>query len=59
MPRTSDPNFAMAWEWSGIMYRNAGETDLALDNLSKAYALAGRVTERENASPSRDAITAS
>ena len=45
-----DPNFAMAWEWSGIMYRNAGETDLALDNLSKAYALAGRVTERERLS---------
>ena len=42
-----DPNFAMAYVSLGIAYRNLGQTGLASENLEKAYALSGRVSEKE------------
>ena len=42
-----DPDFAMAWEWMGILYRNAGEMRSAVEYFTKAYGLMGRVSERE------------
>ena len=42
-----DPNFAMAYASLGNSYSNLGETNLAADNMRKAYELRGRVSERE------------
>jgi tetratricopeptide (TPR) repeat protein len=42
-----DPNFAMAYAAMGISYSNLGETALAAQNLTKAYDLRNRVSERE------------
>jgi eukaryotic-like serine/threonine-protein kinase len=42
-----DPSFAMAHVNLGIVYRNLGQTGLASENLVKAYALSGRVSEKE------------
>ena len=42
-----DPNFASAYAALGIWYANAGENALARENITKAYALRDRVSERE------------
>jgi tetratricopeptide (TPR) repeat protein/predicted Ser/Thr protein kinase len=42
-----DPNFALAYEGLGVAYNNLGEFSLGADNLTKAYDLRNRVTERE------------
>jgi tetratricopeptide (TPR) repeat protein/predicted Ser/Thr protein kinase len=42
-----DSNFAKAYVDLGKMYSNLGETSLAVENLTKAYSLRDRVTERE------------
>jgi len=42
-----DPNFAMAFARLGSSYKNLGETTLGLQNISKAYELRERVSERE------------
>ncbi len=42
-----DPNFAMAYAAMGISYSNLGELALAAQNLTKAYDLRNRVSERE------------
>ena len=42
-----DPNFAMAYARLGETYANLGETARAAENLSKAYELRQRVSERE------------
>jgi tetratricopeptide (TPR) repeat protein len=42
-----DPNFAMAYAEMGISYGNMGEYGLATKNLTKAYDLRNRVSERE------------
>ncbi|HEY2118474.1 MAG TPA: protein kinase [Candidatus Acidoferrum sp.] len=42
-----DPNFAVAYQGLGIAYQNRAESGLASENLQKAYALSGRVSERE------------
>jgi Flp pilus assembly protein TadD/predicted Ser/Thr protein kinase len=42
-----DPNFALAYEGLGVAYSNLGEFSLEAENLSKAYDLRNRVTERE------------
>jgi class 3 adenylate cyclase/Flp pilus assembly protein TadD len=42
-----DPNFAMAYARTGVMYLNLGRTPEAMEQFSKAYALRERVTERE------------
>ena len=42
-----DPNFAMAYHGLSTIYHNFGETDLARENATKAYALRNRVTETE------------
>jgi len=42
-----DPNFALAYAGLGLTYLNLGETDLAAENLKKAYELRDRVSERE------------
>jgi len=42
-----DPNFASAYAALGIWYANVGENALARENISKAYALRDRVSERE------------
>jgi len=42
-----DPNFAMAYIGLGISYLNTGQTELAAQNIAKAYALRDRVSERE------------
>jgi Flp pilus assembly protein TadD len=44
-----DPNFAMAYGALAVVYHNRGETDLAKENASAAYALRSRVTEAERA----------
>jgi serine/threonine protein kinase/tetratricopeptide (TPR) repeat protein len=43
-----DPNFASAYAALGIWYSNLGENAQARENISKAYALRDRVSEREN-----------
>jgi tRNA A-37 threonylcarbamoyl transferase component Bud32/predicted Zn-dependent protease len=43
-----DPNFAMAYAVIGVSYGNLGQESLASENLSKAYDLRQRVSEREN-----------
>jgi DNA-binding winged helix-turn-helix (wHTH) protein/tetratricopeptide (TPR) repeat protein len=42
-----DPDFAMAYLYLGIAYRNLNETKLASQNLQKAYELRSRPTQRE------------
>ncbi len=42
-----DPNFAMAYGAMGIAYSNEGEYALAIKDLTKAYDLSNRVSERE------------
>ena len=42
-----DPNFAAAYVALGISYSNMREPGLASQNLTKAYDLRGRVSERE------------
>jgi tetratricopeptide (TPR) repeat protein/predicted Ser/Thr protein kinase len=49
-----DPNFAQAYSVLGITYSNLGRDSLASENLSRAYELRDRVSERE-----RYAISAS
>jgi serine/threonine protein kinase/Flp pilus assembly protein TadD len=43
-----DPNFALAYYRLGIHYNNVGEEKLAVDSLSKSYALRDRVSELDN-----------
>jgi DNA-binding winged helix-turn-helix (wHTH) protein/tetratricopeptide (TPR) repeat protein len=42
-----DTNFALAYADLGVSYTNLGQASLAAENLKKAYALRGRVSERE------------
>lgn len=42
-----DPNFALAHAELGLVCSNLGQTDLASENLTKAYDLRNRVSERE------------
>jgi eukaryotic-like serine/threonine-protein kinase len=42
-----DPQFAMAYATLGLMYSSTGESALATENTSKAYALRERVTDKE------------
>jgi eukaryotic-like serine/threonine-protein kinase len=42
-----DPNFASAYEALGIAYADLGESQLASENLQKAYDLRKRASERE------------
>ena len=42
-----DPNFAMAWAMTSIMFGNLGEQARLLEYRKKAFALRDRVTERE------------
>jgi eukaryotic-like serine/threonine-protein kinase len=42
-----DPNFALAYDALGITYSNLDEPGLAGENITKAYALRGRTSERE------------
>jgi serine/threonine protein kinase/Flp pilus assembly protein TadD len=42
-----DPNFALAYKDLGICYFNLGQTDLARENIQKAFDLRERVSERE------------
>ena len=41
-----DPNFALAYAELGVLYDDMHESDLAIDNISKAYALRNAVSER-------------
>ena len=45
-----DPNFAMAYVSLGTMYSNIGKTNLADENMRKAYELRERVSQREKLS---------
>src|SRR6266851_2076014 len=42
-----DPNFALARAELGLVCSNLGQTDLASENLTKAYDLRNQVSERE------------
>src|SRR5438093_1600674 len=42
-----DPNFAAAYAHLGVTYANLGQASLAAENLTKAYSLLDRVSERE------------
>jgi tetratricopeptide (TPR) repeat protein/tRNA A-37 threonylcarbamoyl transferase component Bud32 len=42
-----DPNFALAYAGLGVSYSNLGEGGLASENITKAYELRDRVSERE------------
>jgi eukaryotic-like serine/threonine-protein kinase len=42
-----DPNFAMAYASLGLAYANLGQASLAAENITKAYDLRDRVSERE------------
>jgi serine/threonine protein kinase/tetratricopeptide (TPR) repeat protein len=42
-----DPNFAWAVASLGVQYQNLGETTLAIENLTRAFELKDRVSERE------------
>jgi serine/threonine protein kinase/tetratricopeptide (TPR) repeat protein len=42
-----DPQFAMAYAWLGDMYGQMGESDLAAQNLAKAYQLRDRASDAE------------
>ncbi len=45
-----DPNFAYAYYFLGVAYYNSGQLVLEAEPLSKAFALADRVSERERLS---------
>jgi class 3 adenylate cyclase/tetratricopeptide (TPR) repeat protein len=49
-----DPNFAWAYGSLANSYANTGNMTAARENIEKAYALRGRVSERENLSISAD-----
>jgi eukaryotic-like serine/threonine-protein kinase len=42
-----DPNFARAYAALGVRYSNVGQVTPAIENLTKAYELRDRVSERE------------
>ncbi len=42
-----DPNFAMAYATLGVVYGNLSQINLQLENLSKAFELKDRASERE------------
>jgi DNA-binding winged helix-turn-helix (wHTH) protein/tetratricopeptide (TPR) repeat protein len=42
-----DPKFAMAYAHLGLEYGSAGSSELATENIRKAYDLAGHVTDNE------------
>jgi len=42
-----DPNFAMAYSGLAVSYTNLGQATLARENMTKAYELRERVSERE------------
>ena len=42
-----DPNFSMAYLALGVAYSNLGEIGVSNENISKAYELRNRVSERE------------
>ena len=42
-----DPNFAMAYGTLGVVYGNLSQTKAQLENLSKAFELKDRASERE------------
>jgi len=42
-----DPNFARAYASLGVRYNNLGQASLAIQNVSSAYELRDRVSERE------------
>jgi serine/threonine protein kinase/tetratricopeptide (TPR) repeat protein len=42
-----DPHFAMAYATLGLMYSSTGESALATENASKAYALRDHVSDKE------------
>ncbi|HYV75759.1 MAG TPA: winged helix-turn-helix domain-containing protein [Candidatus Binatia bacterium] len=42
-----DPQFALAYAGMGLLYGDVGETDLSVENTTKAYELRGRVSDRE------------
>ncbi len=42
-----DPNFAMASARLGVIYSNSGESELAVEQIRKAYELRDRVSEAE------------
>jgi tetratricopeptide (TPR) repeat protein/predicted Ser/Thr protein kinase len=42
-----DPNFAVAYASIGLAYSNLGQATLAAENITKAYDLRDRVSERE------------
>ena len=43
-----DPNFALAYARLGVAYSNLGQAGLAIDNLTKAFELRQRSSERES-----------
>jgi len=43
-----DPNFALAYARVGVAYSNLGQAGLAIDNLTKAFELRQRSSERES-----------
>ena len=43
-----DPKFAMAYAFLGRSYADLGESELAAQNIAKAYELRDRVSDREN-----------
>ena len=43
----NDPNFAVAYGSLGAAYTNLGESNLAQENIKKAFELRGEVSERE------------
>jgi DNA-binding winged helix-turn-helix (wHTH) protein/tetratricopeptide (TPR) repeat protein len=42
-----DPKFAMAYAYLGLEYGSLGSSELATDNIRKAYELANRVSDNE------------
>jgi eukaryotic-like serine/threonine-protein kinase len=42
-----DPKFAMAYAYMGLEYGSSGSTELATENIRKAYELAGHVSDNE------------
>ena len=42
-----DPKFAMAYAYLGLEYGSAGSSELATENIRKAYELADRVSDNE------------
>jgi tetratricopeptide (TPR) repeat protein len=43
-----DPQFAIAYAQLGRLYSDLGEPETGVQNIAKAYALRGRVSDREN-----------